>query len=471
MSLRNLLMAGVFVLGGCSLNPDLTMPNMPVAERYPLTADIDQHNAADLSWQAMFAGDPRLQKLIELALQNNRDYRVAMLNVETARAQFGIQRGARLPTIDANGTYVNQQINTDFGAGAQSLQFEQFGANIAQTSFEFDLFGRLRSLSQSAFERYLATEEGRKAAQISLVSSVVEAYLSERLAEEQLALTENTLQDWKKSLEITKTLHKAQQNSGLDIAEAESIVYQAQTDQEERLRARMRAENLLKLLVGSELPADLPAPIPLLDQPIITNLPAGLPSELLTNRPDIKQAEHELIASNADIGAARAAFFPNVSITSAIGFTGPQLNGLFSGDTKTWSYSPQITVPLFRGGRLKGELDLAKLRKSIAVTNYEKAIQVAFREVADGLAGRATYDNQVNAQSKMVEAETKRLRLSNMRYKAGLDSRLQLLDAQRTSYSAQQRLLDITYQQFQNTVLLYKALGGGKGDMPVNASE
>lgn len=464
MGHRYLLLAGTVLLAGCSMIPALDKPSLPVMSNYPAYAGVDSENAADLSWKAMF-GDARLQELIRIALQNNRDLRVALLNVEAAQAQFVIQRGQRFPNLDANSTYSQQKTAEDLSQGVQGTRVRQHTVDLAMTSFEIDLFGRLRSMSEAAFERYLSTDEGRKSAQIALIGAVADAYLSERLAEEQLHLTERTLIDWKKSLELTQMLKVADQNSGLDITEAESIVYQTEADLEKRRRILMQAGNLLTLLVGSEIPQNLPTPIPLLQQPISTELPAGLPSELLANRPDIKQAEHELIAANADIGAARAAFFPRLSLTAALGFASADLSGLFSSENKTWSYAPQVSLPLFRGGALKGELNLAKLRKSAAVANYEKTIQVAFREVADGLAGRVTYGNQVAAQIRTVNAELKRLQLSDMRYKAGLDSRLQLLDAQRTSYASQQLLLDIKFEEYQNAANLYKALGGGlKGE-------
>jgi NodT family efflux transporter outer membrane factor (OMF) lipoprotein len=455
------------------MNPKLKVPAPPVAAAYPNAAANEAASAAKLDWRHMF-GDPRLQKIIEIALENDRDLRVTTLNVEAARAQFRVARGAQLPQIDANGSYTRQRIPTAAAAAGiggipggggdtpSGFEFEQFSAQAALTSFEIDLFGRLRSQSQAAFQRYLASDEGRKAARIALIGSVVDAYLMERVAQEQLALTQRTLADWTTSLDITKRLREAKQNSGLEVAQAEGQVRQAEADLAAGERTLSQATNALQLLVGAPLPTDLPAPINLMDQPIETQLPAGLPSDLIANRPDIRQAERELVASNADVGAARAAFFPRISITALFGFTSLAFDSLFEKGNRTWSYTPQVTQPIFRGGALRGELRLAEVRKSVAVAQYELAIQSAFREVADGLAGRATFARQSEAQRKATDAASKRAELANLRYKAGVDSRLELLDAQRSDYVARQTLIDLRRQELSSATGLYRSLGGGE---------
>jgi multidrug efflux system outer membrane protein len=471
--MRKIAMLALLMTSACSMNPRLDIPKPPVATAYPEAALQEPASAATIDWRTMF-GDPRLQAIIALALDNNRDLRVSTLNVEAARAQFRVTRGAQLPQVDANGSYTRQRIPTSTagagiggaigGGGAtvpSGFEFGQYSANAALTSFEIDLFGRLRSQSQAAFERYLASDEGRRAARIALIGSVVDAYLAERLAQEQLTLTERTLTDWKVSLDITRRQHEARQVSGLELAQAEGQARQAEADLAGRQRAFSEASNALQLLVGAPLPADLPAPIALADQPIMTQLPAGLPSDLIANRPDIRQAERELVAANADVGVARAAFFPRLSLTGLFGFTSLAFDNLFKGDNRTWSFTPQITQPIFRGGSLRGELRLAKVQKSIAVANYEKAIQTGFREVADGLAGRATFTRQIDAQRKAVDAAETRARLSNMRYRAGFDSRLELLDAQRSQYAVQQMMLDLRQQELSSATGLYRALGGG----------
>ncbi|MCA3842266.1 efflux transporter outer membrane subunit, partial [Burkholderia sp.] len=303
------------------------------------------------------------------------------------------------------------------------------------------------------------------------VGGVADAYFAERLAQEQRQLSERTLADWQQSLDLARRLKEAHQASGVDIAQAEGQVASATADLEARTRAVEQARNALRLLVGTELPKDLPDPVPLQQQPVMTQLPAGLPSELLFRRPDIQQAEQNLVAANADIGAARAAFFPRLSLTSSIGFLSPAMGSLFDGGQRAWSFAPQVTVPIFQGGRLRSELRLAEVRKSSAVAEYERSIQTAFREVADGLAGRETFGRQIEAQTRVVGSAERRTDLSNLRYRAGVEGRLELLDSQRQLYSARQALLDLRRSELSNAVALYKALGGGLTDKDVAASK
>ncbi|MFC4256281.1 efflux transporter outer membrane subunit [Altererythrobacter xixiisoli] len=473
---KSTLTAALSVLAlasGCSMNPKLDIPAPPVAAQFAGADKAEPESAATIPWRQMF-GDARLQAIIALALENNRDLRVTTLNVEAARSQFRMARGAQLPSIDANGSYTRQRIPLETagaglglpsdGAAPSGIEFGQYSANVALTAFEIDLFGRLRSQSEAAFERYLASDEGRRAARIALIGAVVDAYLAERLAVEQLALTERTLIDWRESARITGLLREARQASGLEVSQADGLVRQAEADLQARLRAQAQATNALQLLTGAPLPADLPPPVSLLEQPILTQLPAGLPSDLLTNRPDIRQAERELVAANADIGAARAAFFPRLSITGLLGVTSLAFDRLFDTDNGNWSFSPQISQPIFRGGSLQGELRLAEVRKSIAIAQYEQVIQAAFREVSDGLAGRATYGKQSDAQQAAADAAARRVELSNLRYRAGVDSRLELLDAQRSLYSARQTYLDLRREELSSATGLYRALGGGEGE-------
>ncbi len=443
-------------LSACSLTPTLVKPALPVPSAYDAGAAA-QGNAADLGWRQMLV-DPRLQRLVELALLNNRDLRVAALNVDAVRAQYQIQDGARYPAIGAVAGGTRQRAQN--AAGGAALQ-EQFTAGVTMSAFEIDLFGRLRSLSDAAFARYLATEQGRRAAQLSLTAAVADAYLEERLASAQLQLTQATLQDWRQALAITRRLHAAQQRSGLDLAQAEGQAATAEADLQARERARLLARNNLELLLGGPLPGDLPAGRALDAQPVLTQLPAGLPSDLLVRRPDILQAEQTLVAANADIGAARAAFFPRLSLTAQLGFASPAIGDLFRGSARSWSFAPQIMQPLFQGGQLRAELRLSQIRTEVAVLQYEQAIQSAFREVRDGLAGSQTYAQQIAAQQRVAASAEQRRQLSQLRYGAGQDSRLELLDAQRQSYASQQTLLDLRRDQFKSAVALYKALGGG----------
>ncbi|HCT5048284.1 TPA: efflux transporter outer membrane subunit [Pseudomonas aeruginosa] len=461
--MRLLILPIVLTLSACSLTPELVRPEPPIPAAFPMSSpETSPVPAADIGWRTMFR-DARLQRLIKLALDNNRDLRLAALNVEAVQAQYRSQRAARLPGIDAAGSGTRQRTpaNGDISPAQPSIVTEQVGANIGLSAFEIDLFGRVRALSEAAFARYLSSEEGRQAAQISLVGAVADAYLAERLAIEQRDLAERTLVDWRQSLELARLLWQAQQNSGLEVAQAEGQVATAEADLEARTREVAQARNALQLLVGVELPADLPQALPLERQPVLTELPAGLPSDLLVRRPDIRQAEQAMVAANADIGAARAAFFPRISLTASLGYASPAMSGLFDSQHRVWSFSPQITQPLFQGGRLRAELRLAEVRKSSAVVEYERAIQTAFREVSDGLAGRETFGRQIEAQTRAVSSAERRVDLSNLRYRAGVEGRLELLDAQRQLYAARQTLLDLRRNEFSNAVALYKALGGG----------
>ena len=446
-------LAAILLLGGCSLNPMLEKPSLPVADRYALT---NRSNAADLGWHTLFR-DVQLQHTIETALQHNRDLRVALLNVETVRAQYRIQHASAFPAIEGSASWSRQQLAES--AATRGIQ-QQGAASINLSAYEIDLFGRVKSLSEAAYARYLASAAGARAAQITLVAAVANAWYSRQLATEQLQLSQQTLVDWQHSLQLARQLQTANQSSGLDVAQAEGQVASAEADVEANQRALLRAGNALRLLVGNVAP--LSAAQSTLEQaPVVTQLPAGLPSDLLTRRPDIMQAEQTLIAANADIGAARAAFFPRITLTASLGQASPQLSQLFDGANQTWQFMPQITLPIFQGGRLQAELAVAKLKQSSALAEYEKSIQVAFREVSDGVAGNVTYRQQMAAQQRVVSSAQRRMQLSNQRYQAGLDNRLELLDAQRQYYSARQGLLTLRQAEIDNAITLYKALGGG----------
>ncbi|MBY4897076.1 efflux transporter outer membrane subunit [Cupriavidus sp. AU9028] len=446
-------------LSACSMTPEFVRPDAPVPSRYPDHASqADMPSAALVGWRSMF-GDPRLQALIETALHNNRDLRIAMLNVEATRAQYRIQRSEQFPAIGATAGMTRERSRS---LSPDPTVQRQVSAGLGVTAFELDLWGRARSMSEAAFSRYLASEEARRAAKVSLVASVADAYFAERLAAEQEALARRTLANWKEQRDLALQLRKALQNSGIDVAQAEGQVARAEAEVEARHRDVLRARNALVQLVAADLDTvDLPEAISLERQPVRTQLPAGLPSDLLIHRPDIRQAEQVLRAANADIGAARAAFFPRVSLTTTLGFASPDFGGLFRGDNRVWSFAPSITQPLFDAGRLRAELRLSELRKSVAVAQYEQAIQVAFREVADGLAGSETYALQSGAQERVVAEEQRRAELAGQRYRAGVDGRLEWLDAQRELFAAQLELLALRRDALGNATGLYKALGGG----------
>lgn len=475
MTMRALPLSLLLATTACTMTPKLTLPATPVAASYPIALGGD----AVPDWRGMF-GDPRLQRLIALALGENRDLRVAALNAEAARAQIRVQRAQGLPSVNLDAGYTRQRqpagvagasagLNTGDKAGSGGITLGQFSAQAALTAFEIDLFGRLRAQNAAASERYLGSRAGQRAVQLTVIGAVVETYLAERLAEEQLRLTEATLADWRTSLDITQKLRMAGQASGVDLAQAEGLVRQAKADLAQRQRERGQATNALTLAVGAPLPDTLPSPMPLMDQPIRTALAAGTPSDLLAQRPDIAQAEHELRAANADIGAARAAFFPRLSLTGAFGFASLPLDALFNTGNRSWSFAPALSAPIFRGGELRGNLDVARIRRSIAVSTYEKTIQTAFREVADGLAARATYTTQVAEQQGVVQQAEQRAALALLSYRAGMTGRLELLDAQRAAYAARQALLVVRRDELASATALFRALGGGvdaRGVMP-----
>lgn len=453
-------------LTACTLTPRLEQPALPVPTHFP--AKVNEHSATNtevsgssLDWHELFS-DPRLRTLIELALENNRDLRLATLHVQAVQAQYRIQRADRLPSVVASASVTRERLRaTDQTSPSSQEVSKQVGMSVGITAFELDLFGRVRSLSDAALARYLASEHGRKAAQSALVGAVADAYFAQRLAQEQLSLSEKTVADWEESLSLVRLLWQANQNSALDLSQAEAQVAIAQADLQARQRALARADNALQLLVGTQIPERLPASLSLESQTTYRHLEPGVPSALLLTRPDLQQAEQALIAANADIGVARAAFFPRISLTASFGYASSSLNGLFDASGQVWSLAPQITQPLFQFGRLRGELRLAEIRKSEAVAQYERAIQLAFREVVDALAGTTTYGRQIDAQLKAVASAQRRSELSTLRYRAGLEGRFEMLDAQRQLYAQRQTLLDLRREEVSNVVALYKALGGG----------
>ncbi|CAM5357897.1 efflux transporter outer membrane subunit [Eoetvoesiella caeni] len=452
-------------LAGCSLAPNYERPAAPIPALYPDappagTATQSASAAADLGWREFFR-DPRLLALIEIALQNNRDMRIAVERVQEARAQFGIQQSERLPTIGLGG---NAQIqrnpeNLRVGADAPSVS-RYYQAGIGNTAFELDFFGRVKNLSEAAYQQYLATDQAQRTVHISLVAQVAEAYFALRTAELQQDLVQKTLQSRQNTYDLVKTRYDIGVAGALDLNQAKGQVESARADLQNIKRVQSRALNTLQLLAGQPLPADLPAPSVFGKDQLLAAVPVGLPSDLLVRRPDIIGAEHALMGANANVGAARAAFFPNISITGLLGFASPALGGLFSSSQRFWSFAPQLTMPIFSGG-VSGNLDLAKARKNIAVAQYEKTIQTAFKEVADALAGEATYASQLDALRSLEDSALQTLKLAQLRYDSGIDSFLQVQSAEITLYTAQQQFLQTGLDSLMNRVELYKALGGG----------
>lgn len=453
-------MALAAAFAGCTLAPSYTRPDAPVASTYPNTSEKAPRVAvADLGWKDVF-GDERLQALLTLALENNRDLQVAALNVERFAALYRIERAALLPSVNATGAATFQELPSSI-PGSQFAPKEQYSANLNATAWELDLFGRIRSLSRAALERFFATEEARRSVQLSLVAQVAIAHFNERALAEQLDLAEQTLATVQSSYELTRRAFERGVASELDLRTAESQVETSRFQLAFFHQRHAQANNALVFLVGTQLPGDLPGALPLVEAKVRTFLPPGLPSDLLQRRPDILAAEHELKAANASIGAARAAFFPSISLTGAAGFASTDLGQLFQNDGFTWNFTPRISLPIFQAGRLRASLDAAEVTKNIEVAQYERSIQNAFREVADALVAKQAIEDRLRAQAAVVAADERRYQLAERRYRAGIDSYVTLLAAQRDLYRAQQGLIDAQLERLANVADLYRALGGG----------
>ena len=460
------------VLGGCALSPDYQRPEAPVAANYAIAdTTASATPAAALEWQSFFT-DPALRRLIELALANNRDLRVAVLNIEQASAQYQVRRADQFPTLNlgASGSRapVASRSNGNGSGTTAGGSFETYNVGLVSSAYELDFFGRVASLKDAALAQYLATEESRKTAQISLIAAVATTYLNVLGGEAQIDVVKQTLGTREESQRLTKLRFDNGASSELDFRQAQSLTEAARVTLAQLKRQRVLDENALTLLVGQPLPADwlaslvtTPAAQTLEQTVLMAELPAGLPSDLLTQRPDIRAAEQQLLATNANIGAARAAFFPRISLTGGYGSTSSELSGLFKAGTYGWSFAPQITLPIFDAGRNQANLEVARANKEIAVAQYEKAIQTAFREVADALGGRATLAEQFSAQQAQAEAEAARFKLSDLRYRNGIASFLDALDAQRSLFSVRLGVLQTRLLQLQSQVALYKSLGGG----------
>ena len=452
LNLSSMTAAVALMLAGCvSLAPTHERPAAPVAATWPAPAASTGTAAAALSWQNFYAGDARLLALIELALKNNRDLRVAVLNVEQARALARVADASRLPTVAAG-------FSSSRVPGQNDTITSNYQAGLQISAYELDLFGKIKNQSDAATARYLASAEGSRAAQISLVAGVASSYLALQADEELLGLIRQTLATRDDSLRLTRLKFDAGASSQLDFNSAESAAASARANLAQAQRQRALDENALVLLVGQPLPSTLATGLPLLAQSL-PDLPAGLPSEVLVNRPDVLQAEQQLSAADANIGAARAAFFPSISLTTSLGTASSQLSNLFS--NTALSFASQVLLPIFDSGRNSANLTSAKAAQGIAVAQYEKAVQTAFREVADALAGRATFGDQSAALADQARAEGERLRLVDLRYRNGASNSLELLDAQRAAFAAQQAVVQVRLAQLLNSVQLYKALGGG----------
>jgi outer membrane protein, multidrug efflux system len=485
-SFAGALAAAACLLAACTLEPRYRAPPLPVPVQWPIppsvpVAEAPQGTAVtalnnlpgpatnagaisgtrsteDIGWRDFFA-DPHLREIVAAALANNRDLRVAVLDIQLARSEYFVQRANSLPQIDASGSYTKEKLPpAEFGFPITAAYYQ---AGVALSSFELDLFGEVRSRNHAALERYFAQSQATRSTQLSLIAEVAQAYLTLVSDRQLLKLAEDTLRSQQSSYEITLKEHQHGQVSGLDVAQAETTVESARSDVARYQGSLAQDIDALDLLVGAPVDtADLPNALD--DRAFgIAALPAELPSTVLLRRPDVLEAEYTLRAANADIGAARAAFFPAINLTGNAGSVSPQFSSLFTGGTGTWSYAPQISLPIFHGGQLVGSLAQAKVSRAIAVAQYDKAIQTAFREVADGLALTGTLQRQREAQGALVGATGRAYDLSRERYKAGRDSYLDVLDSQRSYYAAQQNLIATELAQQENRITLYKALGGG----------
>jgi outer membrane protein, multidrug efflux system len=461
------IVVGTMMLSACTLEPRYIRPEPPLA--MPERSEVSGMRAEDLGWRAFFL-DPQLQRLIVMALANNRDLRVAALNVAAAQARYRIQRADLLPTIAASATEQVQRVpgnvlaaalpgGNDFPQG--DVVYRSYSAGIGFTNFELDLFGRIRSLDHADLELYFSIEETRRSAQISLVAEVANGYLAVLTDQTQLDITRQTLQNQGDSYSLTRKMFERGTTTELALRQAESTVDTARANLAQYAHALAQDRNALQLVLGAPIPDGIDFSAGLDRPDVVSAVEEAIPSQVLIKRPDVLAAEHLLKAANANIGAARAAFFPAIELTGTLGSASTELSGLFKQDSLAWAFAPQISVPLFAGGANEANLKAAKVARETAVAEYEESIQIAFREVADALAARGYLDEQLAAQQALVSAAQDAYRIACMRVRGGVDNYLSELDAQRSLYDAQQRLQIIRLQRFENLVTLYKTLGGG----------
>lgn len=465
----------IAALAGCSLIPNYQRPAAPIAVQWPsgpaaqaaAAATPGGLPASELGWRDFFT-DPVAQELVTLSFQNNRDLRVAALNVAQAQAQYRVDRASLLPTIDASAGLQRSSTPADvegLQAITPSLSVRDYNVGLSAVSWELDFFGRIRSQARQAKETYLSNAETQLSTQISLVAQVTSEYLTWLADREALAVSQETVKVESDSLRLTQTKAAHGSATAQDVAQAETTVHTAEGNAAQYTRLVAQDMDELVLLVGAPLPdalmARMNAEAGLGSQPTLPDLPAGLPADLLERRPDIRAAEHALLAANANIGAARAAFFPQVTLTGQYGTASNDLNHLFRAGSSAWAYEPSVSLPIFDFGRNRANLDIAKLEKRVEVANYEKAIQSAFHDVADALAGHSTYVSQVTAEQLLVDADTRYYNLAEMRFRNGADNYLNVLVAENSLLSARLTLISLRLEQLQNSITLYKALGGG----------
>ena len=471
--MRRLALSSLLLLSvsACSLIPDYHRPSSSVAGDWPAgpagqsATTTPGAVAADLGWSQFFT-DPVAQDLIRLALDNNRDLLVAALNVQSAQAQYGVDRASLFPTIDGTASFDRSVTPGDvYGTPGQAQSLREYSLGASAVSWELDLFGQIRSKARAQRETVFSDAETRTSTQLTLVAEVVSEYLAWLADRQSLAVAQNTVKTQAASVQLTQMLVDHGADTALDLAQAQVTLHNAQASVAQYQRAVAQDMDELVLLVGAPIPADIVQRMEALDQlsaePAFPPLSAGLPSDLLTRRPDIRAAEHTLLSANASVGAARAAFFPSITLTASGGTASASLSNLFKAGQANWAFNPQISVPIFDAGSNIANLDIARVEKRIEIANYQKAIQQAFHDVSDALAARATYTDQIAAQKQLVQADQTNYDLSSMRFKAGVDAYLTVLVAEESLFSAKLTLISLQLSEQQNLVTLYKALGGG----------
>ncbi|MDO5506246.1 MAG: efflux transporter outer membrane subunit [Pseudoxanthomonas suwonensis] len=452
LAITPLALAASLMLAGCAtLVPPMPAPQAGIPSQLPAAGTVE-NVSVDTGWRDFFI-DPRLQQVVALAVDNNRDLRMALANVERARAQHRIQQAERVPALGASGSL--ERVGGDVPVS------DTYTAGVGLAAFELDLFGRVRNLSEAALQQFFAQEQNRRAAQVALVAETANLWLAVAADRERLAIADATQTTYDEALRLAERRHEIGVISGLELEQARSQAQAARADAAQFRGHVAQDINALNLLAGTTVdPALLPAT--LTEQPtLVATLPAGIDSGVLLQRPDVLAAEHGLAAANANIGAARAAFFPRITLTGSAGSSSAELSDLFSAGTRIWRFMPSISIPIFQGGRRRAGLGMAEADRDVALAGYEKAIQVGFREVADALVLAGTLDEQRQAREALLQSATRAEALSKARYDAGRDSYLQRLDAQRTLYAAQQGVLLVRQQLLGNRIALYRALGGG----------
>jgi outer membrane protein, multidrug efflux system len=465
-------------LYGCTMEPHYTRPAAPVPSTWTgrPAGPADAASVADVGWRQFFP-DPALQRLIALALANNRDLRVAVLNVRAAQAQYRIQRADLFPTIAASGSEEVESypagvlglssggLSSGSGGAAAAVPggetFRVYDVGVGFTSYELDLFGKIRSMDHAALERYFENEETRRSSQLTLVAEVASAYLAVLADETILKVTRQTLESQTNSYDLIKRSLDAGTTTELALRQAATTVDTARANLAAYTRQAAEDRNALMLLIGVSIPADIAFSTDIDAENLSADLPVGVPSTVLARRPDVLAAEHQLISANADIGAARSAFFPSITLTGSYGTASTQLSGLFKPGSTAWTFAPQISLPIFAGGANVANLDLSKIEKNVYIAQYEKTLQSAFQEVDDALVSRGTLDEQLVAQRALLADSSAAYRLAELRFRTGVDSFLPVLDAQRSLYAAQQAVVSLELLRLQNMATLYKALGGG----------